>query len=133
MKWGALLVFDEIQTGIGRTGSMFALEHFGVFPDILCIAKAFGGGLPLGAFISSDEIMSVLKSNPMLGHITTFGGNLVSCAASLATIEYIEKQNILETIPEKSNQIKSLLKHKRIKGIKGHSVYCLRLNLEMLN
>ena len=72
------MVFDEIQTGLGRTGRLFAFEQFGVIPDILLLAKAFGGGMPLGAFISSKKIMDVFKENPALGHITTFGGHPVS-------------------------------------------------------
>ena len=84
---GALLIFDEIQTGFGRTGSLFALNKFNVVPDILLLAKALGGGMPLGAFISSAEIMNSLVSNPVLGHITTFGGHPVCCAAGLASLE----------------------------------------------
>ena len=78
---GALLVFDEIQTGMGRTGELFAMLKYGVTPDIVCLAKAFGGGMPLGAFVSRHEIMDTLQSNPVLGHITTFGGHPVCCAA----------------------------------------------------
>ncbi|NJM26579.1 MAG: aspartate aminotransferase family protein [Bacteroidia bacterium] len=79
---GALLILDEIQTGMGRTGKLFAFEHFGIVPDILTVGKAFGGGLPIGAFISSKQIMETLTHNPMLGHITTFGGNPVCCASA---------------------------------------------------
>ena len=79
---GALLIFDEIQTGFGRTGKLFAFEHFNLIPDIITLAKAMGGGFPIGAFISSKEIMSSLKTNPILGHITTFGGHPISCAAA---------------------------------------------------
>jgi len=86
---GTLLIFDEVQTGFGRTGLLFAFEHFDVVPDILCCGKAIGGGMPLGAFISSKEIMSVLKTNPVLGHITTFGGHPICCAAGLASLELI--------------------------------------------
>lgn len=86
---GALLIFDEIQTGFGRSGEMFALLKAGVTPDILCLAKALGGGMPLGAFVSSNEIMNGLQSDPPLGHITTFGGHPVCCAAGLAALEYI--------------------------------------------
>lgn len=93
-EMGALLIVDEIQTGFGRTGEMFAITKYGVTPDIVCLAKALGGGLPLGAFISSREIMSNLQSNPVLGHITTFGGNPVCCAAGRAAMRYIE-QNML--------------------------------------
>ena len=84
---GSLLIFDEIQTGFGRTGFMFAIDRFGVVPDILLLAKALGGGMPLGAFISSKKIMSALITNPQLGHITTFGGHPVCCAAGLASLE----------------------------------------------
>lgn len=86
---GALLIFDEIQTGMGRTGELFAFRKYGVEPDILCLAKALGGGMPLGAFISSREIMGTLTYDPALGHITTFGGHPVCCAAGLASLEYI--------------------------------------------
>lgn len=86
---GTLLIFDEIQTGFGRTGKMFAFQHCGVAPDIVCMAKALGGGMPLGAFVASKEIMNTLTHNPVLGHITTFGGHPVCCAAGLAAMEYI--------------------------------------------
>ncbi len=89
-----LLIFDEIQTGFGRTGTMFAFERFGVVPDILLLAKALGGGMPLGAFISSSEIMSTLTHDPVLGHITTFGGHPVSCAAGLASLDIIIDDNL---------------------------------------
>lgn len=100
---GTLLIFDEIQTGFGRTGRMFALENYGIEPDILVIAKGMGGGLPLGAFISSPEIMSVLSHDPILGHITTFGGNPVCCAASLANIEVIMGEKLAEQVQIKSD------------------------------
>lgn len=93
---GALLIFDEIQMGFGRTGSMFAFQQFGVIPDILCMAKAMGGGLPLGAFVASRERMNALTFKPELGHITTFGGHPVSCAASLAALEVIEQEKLAE-------------------------------------
>ena len=79
-----LLIYDEIQTGLGRTGTLYFFQHYGIVPDILCTAKAFGGGMPLGAFIASKRVMDVLKTNPVLGHITTFGGHPVCCAAGLA-------------------------------------------------
>ena len=81
------LIFDEIQTCFGRTGKLFALNTFEVTPDILCIAKGMGGGMPIGAFISSKENMDALKDNPKLGHITTFGGHPISCAAALSTLQ----------------------------------------------
>jgi acetylornithine/succinyldiaminopimelate/putrescine aminotransferase len=115
---GAMLIFDEIQTGIGRTGRMFAFEHFDVIPDILTLAKALGGGLPLGAFISSKPHMAKLTNDPMLGHITTFGGNPVSCAASLAVLETIETEGLLEQVEDKGRYFESRLIHPRIKEIR---------------
>jgi acetylornithine/N-succinyldiaminopimelate aminotransferase len=93
---GALLIFDEVLTGFGRTGRLFALEHFGVTPDIVVLAKALGGGLPLGAFCASDAIIGTLSRNPPLGHITTFGGHPLSCAAGLAALEVIVEQRLWE-------------------------------------
>jgi len=110
---GALLIFDEIQTGLGRTGALFAFENYQVIPDILLLAKSFGGGLPLGAFISSKEIMSSLSHDPILGHITTFGGNPVSCAASLANIEVILSENLHEKVRAKSQVFREMLQHVR--------------------
>lgn len=116
---GALLIFDEIQTGMGRTGTMFAFEQFGVVPDIITLAKALGGGLPLGAFIASRDHMELLTHNPMLGHITTFGGNPVSCAAANAAIEVIESENLLSHVEEKGAYIQEKLQaHPRIKEIR---------------
>jgi acetylornithine/succinyldiaminopimelate/putrescine aminotransferase len=115
---GALLILDEIQCGMGRTGKLFAFEHFGIVPDILTIAKAFGGGLPIGAFVSSYENMQTLTSNPMLGHITTFGGNPVCCASALATLNVIEEENLLATVEEKGRLIEKLLSHPKIKEVR---------------
>jgi acetylornithine/succinyldiaminopimelate/putrescine aminotransferase len=116
---GALLVFDEIQTGYGRTGKLFAFEHFDLVPDVLVLAKGFGGGLPLGAFISSKENMSVLTHNPVLGHITTFGGHPVSCAASLAALNLLLEKNYISQIDEKEQLFRKLLIHPKIKNISG--------------
>lgn len=115
---GALLILDEIQCGMGRTGTWFAFEHFGIVPDILTIAKAFGGGLPIGAFISSEENMHQLTHNPMLGHITTFGGNPVCCASALATLEVIESERLIEQVEQKGRLIETLLKHPKIKAVR---------------
>jgi acetylornithine/N-succinyldiaminopimelate aminotransferase len=93
---GALLIFDEVLTGIGRTGRMFALEHFGVVPDVVVMAKAIGGGLPLGAVASCDEVLGTLAHDPPLGHITTFGGHPLSCAAGLATLNVIVRERLCE-------------------------------------
>lgn len=117
---GALLIFDEIQSGYGRTGSIFAFEQFGVIPDVLVLAKGFGGGLPLGAFVSSKEILSVMTHKPVLGHITTFGGHPVSCAASLAALNLLLKTKIHIDVPRKSELFKSKLKHPAIKSITGN-------------
>ena len=115
---GTLLIFDEIQSGIGRTGSLYAFEHYGIVPDILTSAKALGGGLPIGTFISSYEIMQSLTHNPMLGHITTFGGNPVCCAAALATLEVIEEEKLLESVEEKGQLFEKLLTHQKVKEIR---------------
>lgn len=117
---GALLIFDEIQTGFGRTGKLFAFEHFGVTPDILTLAKAMGGGFPIGAFIASNEIMGSLKTNPILGHITTFGGHPVSCAAAYANLQtLLTQKNLISTVPQKEQLFKDLLKHPKIKAIRS--------------
>ncbi|MCW5907866.1 MAG: aspartate aminotransferase family protein [Chitinophagales bacterium] len=108
---GTLLIFDEIQAGMGRTGKLFAFEHFGVVPDVLLLAKAFGGGMPLGAFISSKQIMQVLTDNPVLGHITTFGGHPVSCAAGLAAFEVLQKEKLVEQVEAKGKLFEELLRY----------------------
>ncbi|MDQ7054250.1 MAG: aminotransferase class III-fold pyridoxal phosphate-dependent enzyme [candidate division KSB1 bacterium] len=91
---GALLIFDEVMTGFGRTGRMFALEHWPVAPDIVVMAKALGGGLPLGAFAGPRPVMQCLSTDPPLAHVTTFGGNPVSCAAGLAALEILQKEHL---------------------------------------
>lgn len=116
---GTLLVLDEIQCGYGRTGTFWAFEQYDLVPDILLCAKGMGGGMPLGAFISSTEIMSVLRNNPVLGHITTFGGHPVSCAASLATLNVLIEEQLIQTVFEKENLFTSLLKHPKIKEIRS--------------
>lgn len=126
---GTLLIFDEIQTGFGRTGYMFAIDRFGIVPDILLLAKALGGGMPLGAFISSKEIMSALISNPPLGHITTFGGHPVSCAAGLASLNVIIENKLTEACNQKSEQFKNELIHPLISEIRGEGLLlAVRLN-----
>jgi len=115
---GALLIFDEVQTGIGRTGKMFAFEHFDVIPDIITLAKGLGGGMPIGAFIASYELMQLLSHNPMLGHITTFGGNPVCCASALATISIISEPSFLNKIKPKGRLIEEELNHPKIKAIR---------------
>lgn len=134
---GTLLIFDEIQTGMGRTGKLFAFEKYKAVPDILCLAKALGGGMPLGAFISSKEIMSTLSHNPVLGHITTFGGHPLSCAAGMAALEIIsshpgpkgrnieDNTNISNSplgVGGKGQLFKKLLKHPKIKEVRGEGL-----------
>ena len=116
---GTILIFDESQTGFGRTGSLFAHQHYKVKPDILVLSKALGGGMPLGAFISSRKIMQVLQKEPVLGHITTFGGHPVSCAAGLAALTKILNEDLIATVQEKSVLIRNKLRHQAIKAIHG--------------
>ncbi len=106
---GALLIFDEIQTGFGRTGAMFASLKYGVTPDIVCLAKSLGGGMPLGAFAARREIMNTLTHNPVLGHITTFGGHPVCCAAGLAALDYLEQHDVVASVEAKGALYESLL------------------------
>lgn len=118
-KTGTLLILDEIQAGFGRTGKFWAFEHFGIEPDILVCAKGMGGGMPIGAFIANKEVMGVFKNHPLLGHITTFGGHPVSAAASLATIDIIKEESLLESVEAKAEIFKKLLIHPKIKGIRN--------------
>jgi acetylornithine/succinyldiaminopimelate/putrescine aminotransferase len=120
---GALLVFDEIQTGFGRIGSLFATIKYGVVPDILLLAKALGGGMPLGAFISSNQIMSALTNNPVLGHITTFGGHPVSCAAGMAALSYLIDKNLAASATVRGDRIRSSLYHPLIKEVRGEGLF----------
>lgn len=127
---GTLLIFDEIQTGMGRTGSMFAFEKYSVIPDILLLAKAFGGGLPLGAFIATEEIMKCLSHDPALGHITTFGGHPLSCAAALANIEVILEEGLVKEVEQKAKKVFTGLKGlPLIKAIR-HSGLLMALQFE---
>lgn len=128
-KTGTLLILDEVQTGMGRTGSWFAFQQYNVVPDILVLAKALGGGMPLGAFLAPKKIMQVLSHDPSLGHITTFGGHPVSCAASLAAISIIEKGNYIKDVFRKENLFKDTLVHPKIKKITGKGLL-LAVHLE---
>ncbi len=119
---GALLIFDEVQTGFGRTGSLFAFEQFGVVPDILVLAKALGGGLPLGAFISSQEMMKTLSNNPVLGHLTTFGGHPLSCASGKAALEVILNNHLPDAAREKGDWVLKNLNHKLILEKRGRGL-----------
>jgi acetylornithine/N-succinyldiaminopimelate aminotransferase len=118
---GALLILDEIQAAFGRTGKLFAFEHFNIIPDILLLAKALGGGMPVGAFIASVDVMSAFKENPILGHITTFGGHPVCCAAGLAALEVLLDENLIAGVAEKEAIIRKHLVHPAIKkfAVKG--------------
>jgi len=116
---GALLILDEIQTGIGRTGSFFGFENYKVIPDIIILGKGLGGGMPIGAFIASREMMSVFMENPKLGHITTFGGHPVIAAAAYATVTEILSSHLMEEALEKEKLFRRLLIHDRIKEIRG--------------
>lgn len=119
LEMGTLLILDEIQAGFGRTGKFWAFEHFDIVPDIVVCAKGMGGGMPIGAFIANKEVMGVFKNNPLLGHITTFGGHPVSSAASLATIQVLQEENLINQVEEKAELFKSFLVHPKIKGIRN--------------
>ena len=121
-EMGALLILDEIQPGFGRTGKLFAFEHFDCVPDILVIGKGMASGLPVGAFTASKEIMHTLSENPKLGHITTFGGNPVIAASSLATLNVLLNSNLIAETLRKETLFKSLLKHPKIKEIRGRGL-----------
>ncbi len=115
---GTLLILDEIQTGFGRTGKLFAFEHFDVIPDILLIAKGMAGGMPMGAFISSSNIMGVLSHQPILGHISTFGGHPVCCAAGLATLQVIQSEKLVDAVEQKGAIFRKLLVHPGIREVR---------------
>lgn len=115
---GALMILDEIQTGMGRTGTMFAFEQFGAAPDVVCLAKALGAGMPMGAFVARPEVMRALSFEPMLGHITTFGGHPVSCAAALAGIEVVEEEGLLADIERKGQLLAEGLRHPLVQDIR---------------
>lgn len=117
-KMGVLLVADEAQTGFGRTGKLWGFENFGIVPDILLLAKAIGGGLPLGAFISSYQNMQLLTHNPVLGHITTFGGHPVSCAAGLAAFDFLIESNLIAEVEKKGALFQEKLQHPAIKSFR---------------
>ena len=116
---GTLLIFDEVQTGFGRTGSFWAFEQYGIYPDILLSAKGMGGGMPIGAFMASQQVMQVFKTNPILGHITTFGGHPVSCASALAALQVTIREGLAEKAVAKGALLKSLLAHPKIKEVRG--------------
>lgn len=125
---GVLLIFDEIQTGMGRTGKLFAFEHSGVIPDILLLGKALGGGLPMGAFVTSHRLMMNLAEDPILGHITTFGGHPVVCASALAALDELLEKKWMDEVEEKEALFRQLLVHPKIKSVSGKG---LMLALEL--
>ena len=116
---GALLILDEIQTGFGRTGTFWGFEQYDVVPDIILMAKGMGGGMPLGAFAASKELTTHFTVDPILGHITTFGGHPVNCAASLACVDVLETENLVQDVKTKSDLFKKYLKHPAIKEVRG--------------
>lgn len=116
---GTLLIADEIQCGFGRTGKLWAFEHYDFVPDILLMAKGMGGGMPLGALMAPQSIMEVFKSKPVLGHITTFGGHPVSCTASMATLDVIMEEKMIDTVSHKEKAFRELLQHPAIQTIKS--------------
>jgi len=115
----ALLIFDEIQTGMGRTGSLFSFQQYDVIPDVLVLGKALGGGMPMGAFLASRPLMNTLSDNPILGHITTFGGHPVACAAGHAAFNVLLEEKLMDTVSSKSELFKELLIHPKIKQVHG--------------
>ncbi|HQO49853.1 MAG TPA: aspartate aminotransferase family protein [Bacteroidales bacterium] len=128
---GSLLIFDEIQMGFGRSGKLFAFEHYNVVPDILCLAKGMGGGMPIGAFIASKEKMLALTHHPELGHITTFGGHPVSCAASLATLQLILSMDLLSNAEKQGKRFEeALVSHPFVKSVRRLG---LMLGVELKN
>ncbi len=120
---GTLLIFDEIQAGYGRTGSFFAFEQYGVVPDILLLAKGMGGGMPIGAFVANQEVMKVFSNNPLLGHITTFGGHPVSCAAALATLKFIKSSGIIGSVKKKEKLFLEKLVHPEIRQVRSAGLW----------
>jgi acetylornithine/succinyldiaminopimelate/putrescine aminotransferase len=119
VETGTLLILDEIQTCYGRLGTLFGFETYDVIPDILCVAKGMGGGMPIGAFISSWKLMNLLSFEPKLGHITTFGGHPVNCAASLACLQHLLATDIMQEVDKKEQLFKMHLKHPKIKELRG--------------
>ncbi|MBC7849184.1 MAG: aspartate aminotransferase family protein [Chitinophagaceae bacterium] len=119
---GTLLVFDEIQTGFGRTGSLWGFERFAVIPDIVLLGKALGGGMPLGAFVANYSLMNQLSKNPVLGHITTFGGHPVCCAAGMAAMKVLLDNNLIAAVEEKAAMFRKLLQHDAIVELRSEGL-----------
>lgn len=133
-EMGALMIVDEVQTGFGRTGTFFGFEHFNIVPDIITIAKGMGGGMPIGAFISKKEVMNKLTHHPVLGHITTFGGNAVTCAASLACLQEIQENQLTENVKTLSSIFLDKLKHPSIVETRGIGFFlCVEFKNQAFN
>ncbi|HEU4859745.1 MAG TPA: aspartate aminotransferase family protein [Chitinophagaceae bacterium] len=120
---GTLLVLDEIQAGFGRTGKLWGFETFEIIPDVLVLGKALGGGMPLGAFIAEKRLMNVFTENPVLGHITTFGGHPVCCAAGMAAMKVLLEEKIIDSVRTKEELFRSLLIHKKIRSIRSFGLW----------
>lgn len=120
---GVLLILDEIQAGFGRTGKLWGFEHFEIVPDILLLGKALGGGMPLGAFIADKKLMDAFTDNPVLGHITTFGGHPVCCAAGMAAMKALLEEGWIETVQQKEELFRSLLIHPKIKAVRSFGLW----------
>ena len=120
---GTLLILDEIQAGFGRTGKLWGFENFEIIPDVLILGKALGGGMPLGAFISDKKMMDAFTENPVLGHITTFGGHPVCCAAGMAAMKVLLEEKIINSVKEKEELFRSLLVHSKIKAIRSFGLW----------
>ena len=131
---GALMIVDEIQTGFGRTGTLFGFEHHKITPDIITLAKGMGGGMPIGAFVANKDIMHKLTHNPVLGHITTFGGNAVSCAASLACLKEIKENNLIKNVQKLSSIFQNKLIHPAIVETRGVGFFiCVEFKSQAFN
>lgn len=120
---GVLLILDEIQAGFGRTGKLWGFEHFDIIPDIVLLGKALGGGMPLGAFVADKEIMDVFTDKPVLGHITTFGGHPVCCAAGMAALQVLLHDRLIDKVPEKEDAFRSRLIHPAIKEVRSFGLW----------
>src|SRR5258705_2921944 len=120
---GTLLILDEVQTAFGRTGRLWGFDHFSIVPDILVLGKALGGGMPLGAFIADKKLMQSLTADPVLGHITTFGGHPVCCAAGMAAMRVLLEERMMDAVKQKEELFRSLLVHPRIKAIRSFGLW----------
>ena len=123
IETGTLLILDEIQTGFGRTGKLWCFEHFDIVPDVLLLGKALGGGMPLGAFVADQKIMASLTDNPVLGHITTFGGHPVCCAAGMAAMKALLDEGMMNEVKKKEELFRSLLTHPKIKSVRSFGLW----------